>query len=82
MTPDWAAKAVAVPWANLATAVAESVQLYFQNTPTTLGDPDGHEHKESPGKGEEYTGPKACRSDQTLECNSLRLTGCHLYDDL
>ena len=43
MTPDWAAKAVAVPYANYGNPQSLNLYSYVQNNPTTLGDPDGHQ---------------------------------------
>ena len=42
MTPDWAAKPIAVPYANYGNPQSLNLYSYVQNNPTTLGDPDGH----------------------------------------
>lgn len=43
MTPDWAAKAVTVPYANFGNPQSLNLYTYVENNPTTMGDPDGHE---------------------------------------
>ena len=47
MTPDWAAKAVAVPYANYGNPQSLNLYSYVQNNPTTFGDPDGHTEKQN-----------------------------------
>jgi hypothetical protein len=47
MTPDWAAKAVAVPYANYGNPQSLNLYSYVQNNPTTLGDTDGHTEKQN-----------------------------------
>ncbi len=42
MTPDWAVKPTAVPYANFGNPQSLNLYSYVQNNPTTLGDPDGH----------------------------------------
>jgi len=42
MTPDWAATATAVPYANFGNPQSLNLYSYVQNNPTTMGDPDGH----------------------------------------
>jgi RHS repeat-associated protein len=42
ITPDWAAKATAVPYANFGNPQSLNLYSYVQNNPTTVGDPDGH----------------------------------------
>lgn len=43
MTPDWAAKAVAVPYANYGNPQSLNLYSYVTNNPTTLSDADGHD---------------------------------------
>lgn len=43
MTPDWAAKPTAVPYAHYGNPQSLNLYSYVNNNPTTLGDPDGHE---------------------------------------
>jgi RHS repeat-associated protein len=43
MTPDWAAKAVAVPYANYGNPQSLNLYSYVGNRPTVLVDGDGHE---------------------------------------
>ncbi len=43
MTPDWAAKPIAVPYAHYGNPQSLNLYSYVQNNPTTLGDPDGHD---------------------------------------
>jgi RHS repeat-associated protein len=45
MTPDWAAKAVAVPYADYGNPQSLNLYSYVKNNPTTLVDDDGHEDK-------------------------------------
>jgi RHS repeat-associated protein len=42
MSPDWAEKATAVPYANFGNPQSLNLYSYVRNNPTTLGDPDGH----------------------------------------
>src|SRR5437660_8699477 len=42
ITPDWAAKATAVPYADFADPQTLSLYTYVRNLPTTKSDPDGH----------------------------------------
>ena len=42
MTPDWAAKPTAVPYAHYGNPQSLNLYSYVQNNPTTVGDPDGH----------------------------------------
>jgi RHS repeat-associated protein len=42
MTPDWATKPVAVPYAHYGNPQSLNLYSYVQNNPTTVGDPDGH----------------------------------------
>ena len=42
MTPDWAAKPTAVPYAHFGNPQSLNLYSYVQNNPTTIGDPDGH----------------------------------------
>jgi RHS repeat-associated protein len=42
LTPDWAAHAVAVPYANFSNPQSLNLYSYTKNNPTTFGDPDGH----------------------------------------
>jgi RHS repeat-associated protein len=53
MTPDWAAKPTAVPYAHFGNPQSLNLYSYVQNNPTTLGDPDGHcgEPNGTPGGG-------------------------------
>ena len=43
LTPDWAAKATAVPYANFGNPQSLNLYAYTNNNPTTFGDPDGHQ---------------------------------------
>jgi RHS repeat-associated protein len=43
MTPDWAAKPTAVPYAHYGNPQSLNLYSYVNNNPTTFGDPDGHE---------------------------------------
>jgi RHS repeat-associated protein len=42
ITPDWAAKPIAVPYANFGNPQSLNLYSYVQNNPTTEGDADGH----------------------------------------
>ena len=42
MTPDWAAKPTAVPYAHYGNPQSLNLYSYVENNPTTTGDPDGH----------------------------------------
>jgi len=42
MTPDWAAKPTAVPYASFGNPQSLSLYSYVNNNPTTTRDPDGH----------------------------------------
>jgi RHS repeat-associated protein len=42
MTPDWAAKPTSVPYAHFGNPQSLNLYSYVQNSPTTVGDPDGH----------------------------------------
>lgn len=42
MSPDWAAKPTAVPYANFGNPQSLNLYNYVQNNPVTVGDPDGH----------------------------------------
>jgi RHS repeat-associated protein len=42
VTPDWAAKATTVPYANFGNPQSLNLFSYVQNNPTTTADPDGH----------------------------------------
>ena len=42
LTPDWAAKAVAVPYADFGNPQSLNLYSYTKNNPTTFGDSDGH----------------------------------------
>jgi RHS repeat-associated protein len=43
MSPDWAEKATAVPYANFGNPQSLNLYTYTKNNPTTFGDPDGHD---------------------------------------
>ena len=43
VTPDWAAKPTAVPYAHYGNPQSLNLYGYVENNPTTFGDPDGHE---------------------------------------
>jgi RHS repeat-associated protein len=43
MTPDWAEKPTAVPYAHYGNPQSLNLYSYVENNPTTVGDPDGHE---------------------------------------
>jgi RHS repeat-associated protein len=43
ITPDWAAKAAAVPYADFADPQSLNLYTYVRNIPTTKVDPDGHD---------------------------------------
>jgi 5-methylcytosine-specific restriction endonuclease McrA len=43
ITPDWAAKATAVPYANFGNPQSLNLYSYVTNNPMTVGDPDGHQ---------------------------------------
>jgi len=42
MTPDWAAKPTAVPYASFGNPQSLNLYSYVKNNPTTVRDPDGH----------------------------------------
>ena len=42
ITPDWAAKATAVPYAEFSDPQSLNLYSYVRNVPTVRGDPDGH----------------------------------------
>ena len=42
ITPDWAAKPTAVPYASFGNPQSLNLYSYVKNNPTTFGDPDGH----------------------------------------
>jgi RHS repeat-associated protein len=42
ITPDWAATATAVPYANFQNPQSLNLYSFAKNNPTTFGDPDGH----------------------------------------
>jgi len=42
LTPDWAAKPTAVPYAYYGNPQSLNLYSYVENNPTTTGDPDGH----------------------------------------
>ncbi|HWR35439.1 MAG TPA: RHS repeat-associated core domain-containing protein, partial [Clostridia bacterium] len=42
MSPDWAAKPVAVPYADLIDPQSLNLYAYVRNSPVTKNDPDGH----------------------------------------
>src|SRR5439155_7306015 len=42
ITPDWAAKAAAVPYADFADPQSLNLYTYVRNLPTSKADPDGH----------------------------------------
>jgi RHS repeat-associated protein len=48
MTPDWAAKPTAVPYAHYGNPQSLNLYSYVQNNPTTVGDPDGHCPSDNP----------------------------------
>jgi hypothetical protein len=47
MTPDWAAKPAAVPYANFGNPQSLNLYSYVNNNPTTTRDPDGHETQDT-----------------------------------
>jgi RHS repeat-associated protein len=42
VTPDWAARPIAVPYADFGNPQSLNLYRYGQNNPMTFGDPDGH----------------------------------------
>jgi RHS repeat-associated protein len=52
MTPDWAAKPTAVPYAHYGNPQSLNLYSYVQNNPTTVGDPDGHCSSPKVGNGQ------------------------------
>ena len=42
MIPDWAAKPTNVPYASFGNPQSLNLYSYVENSPTTIGDPDGH----------------------------------------
>jgi hypothetical protein len=45
ITPDWAAKATAVPYAELSDPQTLNLYSYVRNRPTAVADPNGHKDK-------------------------------------
>lgn len=75
MTPDWAAKPTAVPYAHYGNPQSLNLYSYVNNNPTTTADPDGHcpwcpvveEFFESPaGEAVENWGAQALAGAGTL----------------
>jgi RHS repeat-associated protein len=64
MTPDWAAKPIAVPYANFGNPQSLNLYAYVENNPATLGDPDGH--------GADCTGNNwlSCAAPKVAEANA------------
>lgn len=65
MTPDWAAKAVTVPYANFGNPQSLNLYSYVENNPTTMGDPDGHQNGTTQGD-----------AAQTANCNAVNKDQC------
>jgi RHS repeat-associated protein len=57
ITPDWAAKATAVPYAEFADPQTLNLYTYVRNIPTTKMDPDGHCGQQAGGQ---QSGPADC----------------------
>jgi len=51
MTPDWAAKPTAVPYANYGNPQSLNLYSYVENNPTTTADLDGHQQCTGGGSG-------------------------------
>ena len=51
MSPDWAAKATAVPYAKLDNPQSLNLYAYVGNNPLSRVDPDGHCDDRWPGQG-------------------------------
>src|SRR6266481_2286103 len=51
ITPDWAAKAAAVPYAEFADPQSLNLYTYVRNVPTTRYDADGHVQQDDEKKG-------------------------------
>jgi RHS repeat-associated protein len=48
ITPDWVASAVPVPYAHFGNPQSLNLYGYAGNSPTTVGDPDGHQEEKDP----------------------------------
>src|SRR4029077_20666024 len=53
VTPDWAARAAAVPYADLTDPQSLNLYTYVRDIPTTANDLDGHYSNGVPPKGDE-----------------------------
>ena len=67
MTPDWAAKPTAVPYAHYGNPQSLNLYSYVQNNPTTLGDPDGHAPCNAGRAFADLCDPEPPKAEQTAQ---------------
>jgi len=63
LTPDWADKPTAVPYANYGNPQSLNLYAYVQNKPTTVEDPDGHNGGDVVGQAKGDLGMAESSSD-------------------
>src|SRR5258707_8645348 len=68
ITPDWAAKPAAVPYAVLGDPQSLNLYTYVRNIPTTNIDPDGHENLNANNNDRGNTNWVPCQTD---ECRAM-----------
>jgi RHS repeat-associated protein len=60
LTPDWAAKPTAVPYASFGNPQSLNLYSYVNNNPTTTRDPDGHKQISNSGGCNDPMNPDPC----------------------
>jgi RHS repeat-associated protein len=83
MTPDWATKPTAVPYAHYGNPQSLNLYSYVNNNPTTTGDLDGHCPRDTPNCQKQATNPLSSVSAETKQAinNSVKASNSPTADD-
>jgi len=70
VTPDWAGKATAVPYAEFSDPQSLNLYSYVRNVPTVRFDEDGHQQARSPAEAEAEAAAESRRREEEKESNA------------
>jgi RHS repeat-associated protein len=78
MTPDWANKAIAIPYADLGNPQSLNLYAYVNNNPTTVRDPDGHGDAMTFCNAQCLYGTPVSQSEVKVDLGVIELAGAAL----